>query len=127
MWSLVNNIDFITHTSIDILVTLSILISGHAVKYDSQSQHHHTQNTIRGQSIQTKQNSANQFLKFWFYSCERRSSIIYNVWCQSVTNSVLANMQIHLSPFRCQLFHSFIVDLIPSLYISCVYMYCKLV
>ena len=33
-----------------------------------------------------------------------------------VSNSVLANMQIYLSPFKYQLFHLSIVDEIPSLY-----------
>ena len=32
---------------------------------------------------------------------------IYNVWCQSVSQSVSqAHVQIHLPPFKCQLFHS---------------------
>ena len=39
-----------------------------------------------------------------------------------VRQSVIAHMQIHLPPFKCQLFHLFIVYQIPTLY-----MYCKLV
>ena len=43
---------------------------------------------------------------FSVFSCERSSSRSPNVWCLSV----LAHMQIHLPPFKCQLFHLFIVD-----------------
>ena len=34
------------------------------------------------------------------FSCERSSSITYNLWCPSVC----IQMQIYLSPFNCQLF-----------------------
>ena len=43
---------------------------------------------------------------FYVFSCERSSYRSPNVWCPSV----LAHMQIHLPPFKCQLFHLFIVD-----------------